>query len=95
MSDLNDFVISNVREMQLWANVPTYEKLNITYCIKLGFCSLFGSFEAINGLKNYLAYIRNKNKKYKEFWKDTSNIKFNKDKSQYLCMYLNNIQTDL
>ena len=87
-----DFVITNIKHVEMWSPVPTYEKINISYCIKMGLGCLMGSFEAIDGLKDYLANRKKNNKKYKDFWSDTSLIKFNDDKTQYVCMQLNTIK---
>lgn len=88
MFNAKDFVITNVQSIQMWSPVPTYEKLDIGYCAKMGAGCLIGSFEAMDGLKNYLNNRKRNNEKYKDFWSDTSNVKFNNDKTQYLCMIL-------
>lgn len=92
MFNAKNFVITNVQDIQMWSPVPTYEKLDIGYCVKMGFGCLIGSFEAMNGLKSYLVSRKKNNKKYKAFWSDTSNVKFNDNKTQYICMYLDTIK---
>lgn len=90
--NFNDLTVCNIRRVQLWCDVPVYEKLNIIYCIELLLGCLIGSFEAYNGLKNYLELRKRNNEKYKKFWSDTTNVTFNEDKTQYVCMHLENIK---
>ena len=77
-------IIDKVNEVRMWKRVPTYEKLNFTYCTKCLFRCLIGSFEAKNALKYYLNSRKENNKKYAEFWRDTSDKEFNKDKTLYV-----------
>lgn len=90
--NFNDLTVCNIKKVELWCDVPEYEKLNIVYCIKLLLGCLIGSFEAYNGLKDYLELRERNNKKYKDFWSDTSNVTFNEDKTQYVCIHLENIK---
>ena len=92
MFNVKDFVITNVKSVDMWSPVPAYEKLNIVFCIQMGLGCLIGIPDAMEGISIYLKDRKKNNKKYKEFWSDTSNIKFNSDKTQYLCMHLNTIK---
>ena len=88
---MNNFVI-NIKNVQMWCPVPTYEKLDIIYCIKMSLGCLIGSFESMNGLKIYLNKRKRNNEKYKKFWSDTSNVKFNHNKTQYLLMHIDTVK---
>lgn len=92
MLNLNDIVINNIKEVQIWEEVPTYEKLDILFCIKMLSASLIGSIEARNGLCSYLKSRKRNNKKYKDFYNDTSNTTFNEDGTKYISMHLHDVK---
>ena len=83
---------NNIVRIEEWRDVPTYEKLNVYYCVKLFLGCLIGSWEAYKGLEYYLLWRKENNNKYKEFWENESNITFNSDKTRYLTMCLERIK---
>ncbi len=90
--NISNFIIDKVRNVELWVPVPIYEKLDVLYCIEsiLRYL-LFANIEARDNLKFYLETRKINNKKYKDFWSDTSNIKFNCDKTAYVQMHFDEI----
>lgn len=80
----NNFVIDNIKSIEMWMPTPTYEKLDISYCIHAFLYCLLGSREAANQLEYYLQRRKENNEQYKKFWSNASNVKFNDDKSRYL-----------
>lgn len=83
---------NNITRIEEWRDVPTYEKLNVSYCAKLFLSCLIGSHEAYKYLEDYLLWRKENNNKYKEFWENESKITFNHDKTRYLTMCLKRIE---
>lgn len=79
---LNNLILKRVISMEMWYPVPVYHKIDLFYCVKLIVLSFISSRFA-DELDFYLEERSKNNKKYKEFWADTSNITFNNDMTQY------------
>ena len=88
MFNKSGLILDKIVSMEMWSPVPVYQKLDVGYYIKICLGCLIGDTESAKELKYYLKNREENNKKYKEFWEDTSNIKFNKNKTQYLVMKL-------
>ena len=90
---MNDnWIIDGISKVEMWCPVPHYEKLNIRYILSLlPSCIMFG--EKASGLSLYLEDRKRNNEKYEEFWSDTSNVIFNNDKTEYLCLKVTNIKS--
>lgn len=91
MHNSNDWILDGNRigKIEQWTPVPLYKKLDIVYVLLLLFRIIKCSREAIYELSFYLKDRKRNNEEYKEFWRNTYNVIFNDDKSEYLywCYY--------
>lgn len=89
MINPNDFAINDIEKVEMWCDVPYYEKIDIKYVLILLLqCINIYNFERSRSKDELLFYLKKRkrnNEKYKKFWSDTSNKIFNDDKTQYVC----------
>lgn len=86
--NIDKFKIDKISKIEIWDKTPICQKLDYLYCAKLFFGSLLGSHDLAKELESYLEQRKENNEKYKKFWSDTTNIRFNKNKKEYLIAEL-------